>query len=273
MKKITAVLAAAVLASAASAHASILLANDSFTVTNVTTTNKNSVKNDNGGDGWAGSWQTQMTAANAPQIVAVKNMEGGSALEFTKDADKAAFRLLEDPISGDVLVDFMIQVNGAPKGNTFVGLWFGSADGPSIGLKTDCGGKAGCTNDFFARTVGLDGPFLKDSATTAGQTYHLFAHLYKSKGSSYYDKLDAWLNPTSQEMLHFTTPDAQASGASKIASFDTIGFRTVNFTTGVNVRVDALNIATIPEPGTLALMGLAGVGFGFMRRQKPRPHS
>jgi hypothetical protein len=268
MKKIQALLAAAVFASAASANANILLANDSFNLTNITKTNANSVKNDNGGEGWAGSWQTQMTAANAPQIVAVKNMEGGSALQFTKDADKAAFRLLEDPISGDVLVDFLIQVNGAPKANTFVGLWFGSFDGPSIGLKTDCGGKAGCTNDFFARTGGQDGPFLQNSAATAGQTYHLFAHLYKSKGSSYYNSLDAWLNPTSQEMLKFTTPDVHATGASKISSFDTIGFRTANFATGVNVRVDALNIAAIPEPGTLALMGLSALGLGVLRRRK-----
>lgn len=268
MKKIQSIVAALMFAATAGANASILLANDSFNVTNTTLTNKNSVKNDNGGEGWAGSWQTQMTAATAPQLVAAKNMEGGSALEFTKDSNQAAFRLLEDPISGDVLVDFLIQVSGTPKYNTFVGLWFGNSDGPSFGLKTDCGVASGCNNDFFARTTGQGGPFIPNSAVAAGTTYHLFAHLYKGKGSSYYDHLDAWLNPTAKEMNDLTTPDLRTVGMSKVSSFDTIGFRTVNFVSGVSVRVDALNIAAIPEPGTLALMGLSAMGLGFVRRRK-----
>jgi hypothetical protein len=268
MKKIKFLAAALMFTGAAGANAGILLANDSFNITNTTLTNKTSVKNDNGGDGWAGSWQTQMSAATAPQLVATKNMEGGTALEFTKDSNQAAFRLLEDPISGDVLVDFLIQVSGTPKYNTFVGLWFGNSDGPSFGLKTDCGVATGCNNDFFARTAGQGGPFIPNSVVTAGQSYHLFAHLYKSKGSSYYDNLDAWLNPTAAEMLKLTTPDLHTSGASRVSSFDTIGFRTVNFVNGVSVRVDALNIATVPEPGTLALMGLSALGMGFLRRRK-----
>jgi hypothetical protein len=268
MKKIHSVIAALMFAAATSAHASILLANDSFNVTNVTASNKNSVKNDNGGDGWAGSWQTQMAASTAPQLVAANNLEGGSALEFTKDSNQAAFRLLEDPIGGDVLVDFLIQVSGTPKYNTFVGLWFGNSDGPSFGLKTDCGVATGCNNDFFARTVGQGGPFIPGGVMAAGQTYHLFAHLYKSKGSSTYDSLDAWLNPTAAEMNDLTTPDLHTVGASRVASFDTIGFRTVNFVSGVSVRVDALNLAAIPEPGTLALMGLSAMGLGFLRRRK-----
>jgi hypothetical protein len=268
MKKIQAVLAAAMFASAASANASILIANDSFNITNVVKANPNSVKNDNGGEGWAGSWQTQMAAADAPQLLGAKNMEGATALSFTKNADKAAFRLLQDAVSGDVLVDFLIQVSGTPKANTYLGLWFGNPDGPSIGLKTDCGGTAGCTNDLFVRTTGQAGPFLPKSDLVSGQTYHLFAHLYKSKDGGYYDSFDAWLNPTLDEMRSLTGADAHATGASKITSFDTIGFRTVNLATGVTVRVDALNVATVPEPGTLALMGLSALGLGVLRRRK-----
>jgi hypothetical protein len=265
MKKVQFVLAALMFA-ATGANASILVANDSFNITNVTRTNVNSVKNDNGGDGWAGSWQTQMAAASAPQLVSTTNMEGNTALEFTKDSNQAAFRLLEESIDSDVMVDFQIQVSGTPRYNTFVGLWFGNSDGPSFGLKTDCGVQTGCNQDFFARTTGQGGPFIPNGVVTAGQTYHLFAHLYKSKGGNY-DSFDVWLDPTAEEMRYLTTPDLHTYAASGLSSFDTIGFRTVNFASGVSVRVDALNIA-VPEPGTLSLMGLSAMGLGFVRRRK-----
>lgn len=273
MKNIQALLAATLLAGAACAQAGTIIASDSFTITSVSKSSPNSVKNDAGGEGWAGGWQTK--AKDVPQIVKASKMEGATALEFTKNADQAAFRLLEETQTGDVLVDFLLQISGAPVYNTFVGLWFGnSADslnmqnGPNIGLKTDCGVKTGCADDLFARSAGVGGPFMPRSAVTAGVTYHLFGHLYKSKGSSAYDRFDAWFNPTAKEMRELTTPDVRATGRSNIKAFDTIGFRTSGLTSGVSVRVDALRLTTVPEPGTLALMGLAGAGFGFLRRRR-----
>lgn len=268
MHKFKYLLAAALFASAAGAHANVVIASDSFGITSISKTNANSVKNDDGGDGWAGGWQTQATAANAPQIVSA-NMEGKTALQFTKNVDKAAFRLLAAPVSGDVLVDFLIQVSGAPQANTFLGLWFDNYNGPNIGLKTDCGGAVKkCTDDVFARTKGTAGPFMSGSALASGTTYHLFAHLYKSKPGASYDTFDVWLNPTETEMDTLTGWDLHTTGASGLMSFDTVGFRTSGLTTGVSVRVDALTLATIPESGTLSLMALAAVGLGVLRRPR-----
>jgi hypothetical protein len=267
MKKIHSLIAATLIAGASSANASILLASDGFTITNASQNNPNSVTNDKGGLGWNGGWKSTLSAASAPQIVSTTTMEGDTALEFSKNADQAAFRQLDASLSGDVLVDFLIQVNGTPDANTFVGLWFGSWTGPSVGLKTDCG-TGSCTNDLFARTTGQSGPFIQGSDLVSGQTYHLFAHLYKSKEDGYYDRFDAWMNPSADDMMYLSNPDIQATGSSAITSIDKIGFRTVNIDTGVTVRVDALKVAAVPEPGTLCLMGLATLGMGFLRRRK-----
>ena len=72
-------------------------------------------------------------------------------------------------------------------------------------------------------------------------------HLFKSSETSSYDRFNAWLNPTADEMTSLTGFDNSFSGASNIYSFDTIGFRTANISNGVAVRVDSLNVANVPE--------------------------
>jgi hypothetical protein len=63
-------------------------------------------------------------------------------------------------------------------------------------------------------------------------------HLYKSAGSTDYNKFDAWINPTALEMNTLSGADASFSANSGIASFNTIGFRTANLDNGVSVRID-----------------------------------
>jgi len=223
-----------------------------------------------GGMGWASGWQSGL-GASAPAVVhPVGAMQGNQSLQFSTNSDTAAFRNLTTAISGDVLVRFAFQYSGVLGGNDFLGLYFGTAnqgnDGPNLGLKADCGGACAAGQDGFVR-LGSTSQFLAGSDLVAGQTYVLFGHLYKTSGSVTYNNFDAWLNPTDAEMLSLTNPDAQAKGASSVASFSTIGFRTANLNDGVTVRIDDLSLSAIPEPATIALFGVALLGMAGLRRR------
>jgi hypothetical protein len=222
------------------------------------------------GTGWASGWQSGL-GATAPTVVnPVSAMQGNQSLQFSANSNTAAFRNLNAAISGDVLVRFAFQYSGVLGGNDFLGLYFGTAnqgnDGPNLGLKANCGGSCAAGQDGFVR-LGSTSQFLAGSDLVAGQTYVLFGHLYKTSGSATYDNFDAWLNPTDAEMQSLTNPDAQARGASSVASFSTLGFRTANLSDGVTVRVDDFSISAIPEPATIALFGAALLGMAAMRRR------
>lgn len=223
-----------------------------------------------GGTGWASGWQSGL-GATAPTVVnPVSTMQGNQSLQFSANSNTAAFRNLTTEISGDVLVRFAFQYSGVLGGNDFLGLYFGTAnqgnDGPNLGLKANCGGACAAGQDGFVR-LGATSQFLAGSDLVAGQTYVLFGHLYKTSGSATYNNFDAWLNPTDAEMQSLTNPDAQARGASSVASFSTVGFRTANLSDGVTVRVDDFSISAIPEPATIALFGAALLGIGALRRR------
>lgn len=171
--------------------------------------------------------------------------------------------------SAGVVMDFTFSFTGTLQNNDYFGMWFGNSTGPSFGLKANCGGDvAGCTNDLYLRMGGTGGTYLANSNLVAGTDYHLMGYLYKTGNSANYNGFSLWLNPSNEEMRDLTGADLQIAGAAGFASLTSVGFRTVNIDNGVVLSARDIRVGSVPEPGTLSLMGLAVAGFGLLRRRK-----
>jgi PEP-CTERM motif len=195
-----------------------------------------------------------------------------ASLVFNNNANAAAQFKLDDTYTSNVLVDFTFSYTGTLANNAFTALWFSSWEGPSIGLKANCGdGSRSCAGkDIFARTAGQGGAFVPGSVLEAGKSYTIVGYLQKTNGSEFYNRFDAWVNPASMKLSDLAKNKTYASftSATKISSFDTMGIRTVNLNGQASTTIDKIHVTAIPEPGSIALMGLALACMGAAARRK-----
>jgi hypothetical protein len=115
----------------------------------------------------------------------------------------------------------------------------------------------------FGFTIALLG-VTDSTAALSGTTYLVVGRLSKSipGAGSIYNRFALWVNPTAAEE---NSPDVSVSLGGNISSFTTVGLRSLNLDPGDSVLFDNLqlsttfqDIVTIPEPGSMMLLGCGG---------------
>ena len=248
----------------------------------------------NGGSGWGGAWSVSDGGANpslfqvqdpgAPLTYGATGVEvrgGNRALRMAGDGSttaRFATRPLDQAQSGDVFASFLVRWEGAMNnGDLFdMILSSGGTQVGRMGVKVDGAASAG---DFF---VGVGPSNVSFVNPTGGldfdpQTDHLLvARMFKHGGSSTYNAIAFWLDP---EYADYNVPTWTFTSSTSSQTIDAFRLSVRDLDTGKFVWIDELRLGTswdqvmsIPEPASLALLGLAAAGLGgYVRRRNGLP--
>lgn len=221
-----------------------------------------------GGSGWSGNW-TAVTAVTeildstaTPMSYSVPSggqvVDGQRILRVSGDNNAAVQRTLAASQTGTFYISFLVRFNGTINNNDFAAIWFGTQNGPNIGIKGDSATNTPANPDIMVRTQNSGPEQYHPTSMTAGQTYFVVGRI--SKDATNYDRYQLWVNPGFTDSA---TPTAEATGtgANSITTVSTVGLRSVNLDVGDSVDISGITMGTtwddvVPAPGVVLSVGL-----------------
>lgn len=201
-------------------------------------------------------------------------------VSFSPGDSTSAVQSLGGTAQRELFVSFELLFNGAIDRNDFAALQLrqtgvSNTAALNIGLKGNEDTNLPSALDYFVRSTASNAIYAPPNAV-AGQSVWLYGHLFKDSGrtggaSGNFNVFQLWTldsAATDLRALWASTPMAESLGDSGYSRLNGFAFRDANLDAGDSVQMRNIQIAyDVPEPGTLALLGLAGVA-GWLRRAR-----